>query len=111
MVERTRTIRIGKGAITIEGKTLSQIEGKTLSIKVEEIKGPCTDESCQIIKKLVIEAGDKIMVEGLEPAYCEGLSIYLDPQVYMSIDKGRQQSIVLEASRRGFRLKGFSFVS
>ncbi|MGC8515144.1 MAG: hypothetical protein ACP5OC_03300 [Thermoplasmata archaeon] len=111
MSDRTLTIRIGKGAITIDRKALRQIGEKRISIKVQEIQGPCTDESCQIIKKLVVEVGDKIEVDGLEPVYGQGISIYLDPQVFTSIDKGRQENIVLGTSMQGFHLKGFSFVT
>jgi hypothetical protein len=111
MKDHTLDIKIGKGAITINGKVVRQIGRMKVSIRVRDIKGPCTDDSCQIIKKLIIEVGDEVMVDGLEPVTDQELSIYLDPEVFRSIDKGRQKGIVLEASRQGFHLKGFSFVS
>ena len=111
MADSNLTIKIGKGALTIDRKALRQIGENKVSIRVQEIQGPCTDESCQIIKKLIVQAGDNISVDGLQPVYGQGISIYLDPQVFMSIDKGRQENIVLESSRQGFRIKGFSFVT
>ena len=111
MTDSNVTIKIGKGALTIDQKALKQIGERKVSIKVQEMQGPCTDESCQIIKKLIVEVGDKIEVYGLEPVSGEGISIYLDPQVFMSINKGRQENTILESSRHGFRIKGFSFVS
>ena len=111
MTSSNMTIRIGKGALTIDRKALREIGERKVSIRVQEIQGPCTDESCQIIKKLIVVVGDKIEVDGLEPVYGEGISIYLDPRVFISIDKGRQENIVLESSRHGFHFKGFSFVT
>ncbi|MCL4451654.1 MAG: hypothetical protein M1327_03395 [Candidatus Thermoplasmatota archaeon] len=111
MLDQAITVRIGKGAIRIEPKALLRIDGRDVVIKVEEIKGPCNDESCQVIKKVVVDAGNHSPREGLQSIRCNGLTIYMDAQVFRSIDMGRQDRIALEATRNGLILKGFSFVS
>ena len=46
MADSNLTIKIGKGALTIDRKALRQIGGNKVSIRVQEMQGPCTDESC-----------------------------------------------------------------
>ena len=111
MAGQTITVQIGKGAMSIGPKALIRLEGKDVVIRVEEIKGPCNDESCQIIKKIVVEAVSHSPPEGLQLIKCNGFSIYMDAQVFRSIDMGRQDRVALEATRDGFVLKRFSFVT
>lgn len=111
MVAATQTeIILGKGKILVDRKTAAEIEGKTLSLVLESEKGPCDDVSCQLIRRLDVKAGKQqeeswILIEH------ENLSLAVHPDVYRSIDRGRE-TVTLKVNRSGkFTVRGFAYVS
>lgn len=110
MNEEQLEITFGKGKVLIDPKTAERLRGKSLSLGLESEKGPCDGVSCQIIQRLDVQTaghteGDWTVIEG------GGVSISVHPDVYRSIDRGRE-TVTLKMNRKGkFTVRGFSYVS
>lgn len=103
-------IALGKGKVLIDAGTIERLRGRTVSLGLESEKGPCDDLSCQVIQRLGAyitgrATGDWTVIE-----QCD-VSIAVHPDVYRSIDRGRE-TVSLKMNRRGkFTVRGFSYIS
>ena len=108
-MEKNMLLKVGKGSILIENSALQRISGKDVCMNLDFKKGPCNDDSCQMITKLVVT---EILEKDAEMFHLErdGVSIYLPHEIYRAIDAGRQDNVRLLSSRGKLVVKGFSLL-
>ena len=108
-MEKNMLLKVGKGSIRIENSALQRISGKNVCLNLDFKKGPCNDDTCQMITKLVVT---ETFEKDAEMIHIEkdGVSIYLPPEIYRAIDAGRQENVRLLTSRGKLVVKGFSLL-
>ncbi len=103
-------IAAGKGRITVEDDLSQTLQGKILVLDILYKKGPCTDDMCQLIKGITA----RILPEPQNPSdnvmHKQGFSLAMDPDIFRSIDKGREH-LTVRKRRASVTVKGFAFTS
>ncbi len=104
-------IPVGKGTISIDEKISKTISGKYLVISSVLEQGPCQDGMCQIIKDTDVSIRDEFSHP--EYLFFEGgaLKIAIDPDVYRSIDKGRENITIVKGISGKFQIRGFAYLN
>lgn len=104
-------IPVGKGTISIDGRISKMIAGKYLVMSSILEQGPCQDGMCQIIKDVDISLREEFS----NPEYLffegGGLKIAVDPNVYRSIDRGRENITLVRGISGKFQARGFVYLS
>ncbi|MHB1708372.1 MAG: hypothetical protein ACYCT2_02710 [Thermoplasmataceae archaeon] len=102
-------IQVGKGSVTIDGILLDRIGKNYLVLKLITEAGPCTDAMCQVI--ITIRGTvEKSLNPDLMAFPAGGTYIAMEPAVFRSIDRGRQEVYVRENRHTGLVVKGFALV-
>ncbi|MCW6170986.1 MAG: hypothetical protein LVQ96_07425 [Thermoplasmatales archaeon] len=100
---------IGKGNIYVDKSVVESGNSPNLILELEKERGPCTDVSCQIIVKLLIHKADGETDPSFVHIMNDSISLYLSPEVYDSIDKGRQDVEITTTLGKKFVAKGFIY--
>ena len=88
MIMGTIDLKVGLGTLRIYGLMDSQ-ERKFLEISMVSVNGPCSDESCQIIRKVVARLSKPADLSRYITLAVSGITVYLEREVFDSIDRGR----------------------
>jgi hypothetical protein len=81
-------LKIGLGKLLVYG-SLEKIRGKFITVSVVSSKGPCNDESCQVIRKVTAEIGETDHTDGYVRIDGNGFSIFMQEEIFNSINRGR----------------------
>jgi hypothetical protein len=81
-------------------------------ITYTEIKGPCQDNWCPLIRKLDVHLlTSKENLQQFEPVYCDGLLILIEKNIFSSSVKHRDNIKILMDYKHKIKVSGLSFVS
>lgn len=104
-------IPVGKGNVYVDNSVTKIANNSHLILELEKERGPCTDVSCQIIVKLLIHKADREIDSSFVHIMNDTISLYLSPEVYDSIDKGRQDVEIITTLGKKLAAKGFVYTS
>jgi len=104
-------IPVGKGNVYVDNSVTNIANNSNLILELEKERGPCTDVSCQIIAKLLVHKADGETDPGFIHIMNGAVSLYLSPEVYDSIDKGRQDVEIITTLGKKLAAKGFVYTS
>ena len=88
MMMGTIDLKVGLGTLRIYG-AMDSPERKFLEMSIVSVNGPCNDESCQIIRKVEARLSKPADQSGYISLAVSGITVYLEREVYDSIDRGR----------------------
>lgn len=103
------TINVGNGKIVIGENVIPYISNNHIFITVRKEKGPCVDQSCQIITKVNIQKLDKIPDDAIRVEK-NGISLFLNREVANSIDRGRENVLLKKTLAGKIGIRGFTYI-
>jgi len=107
----TESMRVGKGSIIIENNVLELILGKCIVLDVNEKKGPCPDNMCQLSTEISVKIIDKMDDVSNYRMINEGkFTIAMDERIWQAIDKERQIISIKKKKLGGIKVSGFSMI-
>ncbi|MGC8506529.1 MAG: hypothetical protein ACP5NK_07490 [Thermoplasmata archaeon] len=95
----TIDLKVGLGTLRIRG-AIDSPERKFLEVSVISVNGPCSDESCQVIRKVVARLSRPADLSRYVTIEVPGLSVFLEKEVFDSIDMGRS-TVAAKVMRSG----------
>ena len=111
MATEQNLIRVGNGLIKIDSTVMNISKGKVLLIQLNQIKGPCNDDTCQIIYKPeaeILEDRGYATDDHYLKTTMNDTIILVDKKMWESIQKGRQSILIKKGISGKIKIKGFT---